>query len=389
MLGEVPDADIVTDEAFTFLQGERTSEELEEGGFARAVGTDEDGALAAFGLEVKPAVDGEIAGAIGVAVGVKDVFEVDDAQAAADGLGEGELNRAGGGDGGFDFFHAIDLLEFALGLGGFAGFGAEAVGKLLEGGDFLLLIFESGKVLGFAGGFFENIFVVVTAVPVEFGLGDFNNGANELIKELAVVGNHENGARVVAEIFLKPDEGLEVEVIGGFVEEEKIGFLDEEASEMGAHDPAPTEGFGLAMKVSVAKSEAAQNLFGAGLELPAAELGEGVDGLVVLRVFQGAGGFMAFDGLLDAGHCGRSGAGQFEDGFFSGGGGFLGEKAEGDILFESDAAVIGGGFAEDEGKKGGFAGAVGPDKTDAVFPIDLERDIAEERATGERFTKLS
>ena len=73
---------------------------------------------------------------------------------------------------------------------------------------------------------------------------------------------------------------------------------------MGAHDPTAAEGFGFAGEVGIPKSEAAENLFGAGFELPAAEFGEGVDGLVILGVFQGAGGFVPLDGLLDAGHFG-------------------------------------------------------------------------------------
>ena len=74
-------------------------------------------------------------------------------------------------------------------------------------------------------------------------------------------------------------------MVGGFVEEEKIGFLDEEASEMGAHNPAPAEGAGFAIEIGVAKSEAAENLFGAGFELPTPEFGEGINGFVIFRIF--------------------------------------------------------------------------------------------------------
>ena len=72
------------------------------------------------------------------------VFQGDDSQAASNGLGKAEFNGAGGRDGGFNFLHPIDLFEFTLGLGGFAGFGAETVSELLEGGNLLLLVFEGG-----------------------------------------------------------------------------------------------------------------------------------------------------------------------------------------------------------------------------------------------------
>ena len=74
-------------------------------------------------------------------------------------------------------------------------------------------------------------------------------------------------------------------MVGGFVEEKKIGFLDEEASEMGAHNPAPAEGAGFAIEIGITKSKAAENLFGAGFELPSSKLGEGVDGFVVFWIF--------------------------------------------------------------------------------------------------------
>ncbi len=74
-------------------------------------------------------------------------------------------------------------------------------------------------------------------------------------------------------------------MIGGFVEEEKIGFLDEEPGEVGAHNPAPAEGAGFAIEIGVAKSKAAEDLFGAGFELPSSKLGEGINGFVVFRIF--------------------------------------------------------------------------------------------------------
>ena len=96
-------------------------------------------------------------------------------------MGKGEFNRAGGRDRGFDLFHTIDLLEFALGLGGFAGLGAKAIGELLQGGDFLLLIFKGGEVLLLAGGFFHNVLIVVAAITVEFGLGNFHDRPDKLV----------------------------------------------------------------------------------------------------------------------------------------------------------------------------------------------------------------
>ena len=196
VLGEVSDPDIMTEESFATLNGESSAQKFEKRGFAGSVGTDENRALASFGFEIKSPIHGEIARTIDVFVSVPNVFQRDDSKATADGLGKAEFDRSGSGNGGLDLIHAVDLLEFALGLGGFTRFGAETVGELLEGSDLFLLVFIGGEVLFFAGGFFDDIFVVVAAIAVKFRLGNFDDGVDEFIEKLAIVGDHQNGAGI-------------------------------------------------------------------------------------------------------------------------------------------------------------------------------------------------
>ena len=198
VLRKVTDAYVMSGGSFSALDGYGPAEEFKEGGFSCTVGTDENGALTAFGFKIEASVNDEITLAFDIAVGVIDIFQGDGAEPATKGLREGELDGASGGNGSFDFFHAIDLLEFALGLGGLTGLGAKAVGKLLEGGDFFSLILVGGKVLIFAGGFFDDVLVVVTSVAVEFGLRNFDNGADQLIEKFAVVGDHENRPWIIS-----------------------------------------------------------------------------------------------------------------------------------------------------------------------------------------------
>jgi len=65
----------------------------------------------------------------------------------------------------FDFVHALNLLELGLRLRGFAGLGAEAVCKLLQLFDFLLLVFVGGQQLHIVGFALDEIIVVITPVP--------------------------------------------------------------------------------------------------------------------------------------------------------------------------------------------------------------------------------
>ena len=151
-----------------------------------------------FGFKVEASVDDEITLALDIAVGVIDIFQGDGAEPAPEGLRKRELNGAGGGNGSLNFIHTIDLLEFALGLGGLTRLRAKPVGKLLEGGDFFSLIFVGSEVLLFAGRFFDDVLVVVAAVAMEFGLRNFDNGADQLIEKFAVVGDHENRPWIIS-----------------------------------------------------------------------------------------------------------------------------------------------------------------------------------------------
>ena len=172
-------------------------------------------------------------------------------------------------------------------------------------------------------------------------------------------------------------------MVGRLVEKKKVRFLDEKSGEVGSHDPASAESFGFAVKIGIPEGEATEDLFGAGFELPAPEFGEGIEGFVIFGIFESPGGFVAFDGLLDAGHFRGGGTCEFEDGLVARRGRFLGQKAHRDILFEGDAAFVWAGLAEDQGEEGGFSGSVGADEADSIFAVDLEGDIAEERASCE------
>ncbi len=198
VLGKVADAYVMSGGSFSALDGYGPAEEFEEGGFSCTVGTDENGALTAFGFKVEPSVDDEITLAFDVAVGVIDIFQGDGAEPATKGLRKGELDGTSSGNGSLNFIHTIDLLEFALGLGGLTRLRAKPVGKLLEGGDFFSLILVGGKVLLFAGRFLDNVLVVVAAVAVEFGLRNFDNRADQLIEKFAVVGDHENRPWIIS-----------------------------------------------------------------------------------------------------------------------------------------------------------------------------------------------
>jgi hypothetical protein len=76
---------------------------------------------------------------------VIDLFQRHDLQPAPLRLRKHELDLALVVDGRFDFFHPLDLLQFALRLGSFAVLGPKAVNEFHQVGDLALLILESGQ----------------------------------------------------------------------------------------------------------------------------------------------------------------------------------------------------------------------------------------------------
>ena len=260
-----------------------------------------------------------------------------------------------------DVLKALDLLFLGLGAGGHRGLGAEAVDELLEVGDFALLVLEDGGLLLLAGDALGEVVVVVAGVAVERAAAQLEDAGAEDVEEGAVVGNDQQAARVTRQVILEPEQRLEIEVVGRLVEDKQGGLGDEQAGEMGAHDPATGERLGELVGVTLLEAEAGEDLFGVGLEGPV-----DVPVVVVLR-----------DQLFATG-------GDLEDGFVADGGAFLREKAEVGAAFPLDGTGVLGLLAEDQVEQGGFARAIGADEAVAVGARDEERHVVEEftRAVG-------
>src|SRR6185369_12736959 len=135
-------------------------------------------------------------------------------------------------------------------------------------------VFIGGDQLLFLGSPLDEIFVVVSAITNQAGLSNFNNAAHELIQEFAIVGNNNDRAGITFEIILEPDQSFEVEVVRGLVEHQKIGLVDEQASEVSAHDPPAAEFARRPIKIRFAKTETGQNLLGFRFDLISSEIGK-------------------------------------------------------------------------------------------------------------------
>lgn len=100
----------------------------------------------------------------------------------------------------------------------------EALGALLV---LLALDLEAGGLLVEVGGVVALVGDRATAVELQDPLGD-------VVQEVAVVGDRDDGAGVLREVLLQPVHRLGVEVVGGLVEEEQVRGLDEQLAECDA-----------------------------------------------------------------------------------------------------------------------------------------------------------
>ena len=96
--------------------------------------------------------------------------------------------------------------------------------------------------------------------------------AGELVEKGAVVGNKEDGAGILAEVFLEPLQGLQVEMVGRLVEHQQVGRLHQKAGQVGAHDPAAAHFAQGTVEILFAEAQAGEDLLGTGFELIAAQL---------------------------------------------------------------------------------------------------------------------
>ena len=94
---------------------------------------------------------------------------------------------------------------------------ATFAGLLLFLGHALGLLVEPRGVVATPGD-------ALAAVELEDPTGD-------VIEEVAVVGDADDGAGVLLEVLLEPVDGLGVEVVRGLVEEKDVGLLEEQAAE--------------------------------------------------------------------------------------------------------------------------------------------------------------
>ena len=123
-------------------------------------------------------------------------------------------------------------------LFGFGGLGLEAVDELLQVGD-LFLLARIGRLLQhhlLGALLFKR--AVIAAVARELRLLDMDGDLRNGVQKFPVVADDEQGAGVTLEPAFQPDQRIQIEVVGRFVEQQQIAGAHEGARQLQAHAPA-------------------------------------------------------------------------------------------------------------------------------------------------------
>ncbi len=143
--------------------------------------------------------------------------------------------------GGDDTLHALQHLDSALRLPRFRGAGAKAVD---EGGDLRhpphLPCLEGQLQRQFLRALLLEL-GVIAGIGMNGAILDVQHSADDGVQELAVVRDHQQRARKRREPFLQPDDGVEIQMVGRFVQQQEVGARTQRPGHAQPHAPASRE----------------------------------------------------------------------------------------------------------------------------------------------------
>ena len=85
---------------------------------------------------------------------------------------------------------------------------------------------------------------------------------DDAVEEFPVVGNQQQGARVSLQPVFQPDHRIQVEMVGGLVEQQQVGTAHQRARQVQAHAPAAGKFRHRALLIAGPKSQTMQQLSG-------------------------------------------------------------------------------------------------------------------------------
>ncbi len=174
----------------------------------------------------------------------------------------------------FDGHDFLELLDAALHLHGLGGLVAEALDKGYGVLNELLLVVVGAALLLDAFGVEDDILRVVDVVVVDAAARDFDGPGGDAVEEGSVVADEQQCVLAVEQEALQPLYRLDVEVVGRLVEEQDVGFAQQDFGEFDAHAPTAGELACRAVEVLGFEAEARQRAFDFGVAVRVARHGQ-------------------------------------------------------------------------------------------------------------------
>ena len=163
-----------------------------------------------------------------------------------------------------DLLHPVERLDPALRLLGLAGLGLEARNEGLQVGDLFGLLGHRRLLQQHLFGAHVFELAVVAAVADQLGVVDVQRDAGNRVEEFAVVADHHQRALITLEPGFEPDERVQVEVVGRFVEQQDVGRTHQRTSQLQAHAPTAGEAVDRLFKLGDREAKAEDQRLGAG-----------------------------------------------------------------------------------------------------------------------------
>ena len=95
-------------------------------------------------------------------------------------------------------------------------------------GDVLLLRFPLLVLALYALRPLQGVVAVVAPIRFQPAKGHVPDAGGDLVQEVAVVGHHHQAAGPLQQRPLQPFQGLQIEVVGGFVQQQQVRLLQQE-----------------------------------------------------------------------------------------------------------------------------------------------------------------
>ena len=294
-----------------------------------------------------------------------------------------EADEGADAAGGFDLIQLdlVDLLGARGGLLGLGGIGGEAADEGLQLGDLRLLLGVVGVQTFARLGGGGHIVVVVARVDAQLAVIQIGHVGADGIQEMAVMGDDDHGAVALVEQLFQPADGVDVQVVGGLVQQHDLGIGEQHLRQQHAQLPARRHRAHRAGVLFDRDAQAQQQLAGAGLGGVAvqfaeddlqlghahavffAHVGKGVDAVALLLHFPQLG--VAHDHRVEH----RVGLeGEL----------VLAQLAQPFVGVDADIAGSGLEVAAEDLHQGRFAAAVGADQAVAIAVAELDRDVLEQ-----------